>query len=92
MSKLIPVKFRKTYPPYNPGEIAGFDADTVDSLVTAGIAVRYTPSAAEVVQAVKEEGQPRSRRVAGRVTDGGTDGGAEKPEKPGKAKADPGAK
>jgi hypothetical protein len=38
-AKQIVVEFKQKCPPYNPGEVAGFDPDVAQSLIERGVAV-----------------------------------------------------
>lgn len=73
------VKFLKGWRGYNTGEVAGFDADVVDTLVKNEVAVELGGKPSSRRQAAKKQADgdpPNSTGAAGIVGEGAGDGAA----------------
>jgi len=58
------VRFTKSYPPYNPGEIAGFEETRARQLVSGGVAVFHRESGETPAPRVASiEQPPRDKMV-----------------------------
>lgn len=56
------IRFLRGYPPYNAGEVAGFDDEVANDLIRKGTAELYKPEV--LAEAVKEPPQDRAVKEA----------------------------
>lgn len=57
------VKFAQSHPPYQVGEVAGFEDEVADKLVADGIAEAVEESEAKAVDVPEKTKQVRSRKT-----------------------------